>query len=184
MSHVLKPIGDRLIVELIEPELIASGILLPENVEIQRPNEGVVIAVGIGRTENGVRIPLEVEVGDRVIISDYAGTDLRLEGRTFSILREHDVLTVIGKNYPFRKLLTYVAEEEPKPQPFSYPYGQKENEEEQRISCGKCAEQLIPKKPGIHYCSNCFQGHKVQNIDGNVYIDPLELIATNEVPNE
>ena len=94
---MLKPLGDRIIIELVESEeKTASGIVLPDSAK-EKPQEGKVVAVGTGRVlENGERVALEVSVGDRIIFSKYAGTEVKYEGNEYLILRENDILAVIG----------------------------------------------------------------------------------------
>ncbi|WP_096186847.1 co-chaperone GroES [Evansella halocellulosilytica] len=94
---MLKPLGDRLVIELVEQEeKTASGIVLPDSAK-EKPQEGKVVAVGTGRvTENGERVAPEVKDGDAVIFSKYAGTEVKYEGKEYLILRESDVLAVIG----------------------------------------------------------------------------------------
>ncbi|MFC5713869.1 co-chaperone GroES [Thalassorhabdus alkalitolerans] len=94
---MLKPLGDRIIIEQIESEeKTASGIVLPDSAK-EKPQEGKVVAVGSGRvTENGERVELEVSEGNSVIFSKYAGTEVKYEGKEYLILRESDVLAVIG----------------------------------------------------------------------------------------
>ncbi|WP_096201937.1 co-chaperone GroES [Bacillus sp. FJAT-45350] len=94
---MLKPLGDRIVIELVETEeKTASGIVLPDSAK-EKPQEGKVVAVGTGRvTENGERVALEVNDGDTVIFSKYAGTEVKFEGKEYLILRETDVLAIIG----------------------------------------------------------------------------------------
>ncbi|AOV06688.1 co-chaperone GroES [Sporosarcina ureilytica] len=94
---MLKPLGDRIVIELVEAEeKTSSGIVLPDSAK-EKPQEGKVIAAGTGRVlENGQRIDLEVKEGDRIIFSKYSGTEVKYEGNEYLILRETDVLAVIG----------------------------------------------------------------------------------------
>ncbi|MEK5036893.1 co-chaperone GroES [Sporosarcina sp. FSL K6-3457] len=94
---MLKPLGDRIVIELIEAEeKTLSGIVLPDSAK-EKPQEGKVIAAGTGRVlENGQRIDLEVKEGDRIIFSKYAGTEVKYEGNEYLILRESDILAIIG----------------------------------------------------------------------------------------
>jgi chaperonin GroES len=99
MSMKLKPLGDRVVVEPVEQEeKTASGIILPETAK-EKPQEGVVIAVGPGRRdEAGDRIPMDVEEGDRVLYAKYAGTEVKLEvDKKVLILKESDILAVVEK---------------------------------------------------------------------------------------
>ncbi len=94
---MLKPLGDRIVIELIEAEeKTSSGIVLPDSAK-EKPQEGKVIAAGTGRVlENGQRVELEVKEGDRIIFSKYSGTEVKYENNEYLILRESDVLAVIG----------------------------------------------------------------------------------------
>lgn len=95
---MLKPLGDRIIIELVElEEKTASGIVLPDTAK-EKPQEGKVVAVGTGRVlENGERVALEVSVGDSIIFSKYAGTEVKYDGNEYLIVRENDILAIIGK---------------------------------------------------------------------------------------
>ncbi|AIF42408.1 MULTISPECIES: co-chaperone GroES [Virgibacillus] len=94
---MIKPLGDRVVIELVEQEeKTASGIVLPDSAK-EKPQEGKVIAVGSGRvTENGEKIALEVSEGDRIIFSKFAGTEVKYEGTEYLILRENDILAVVS----------------------------------------------------------------------------------------
>jgi chaperonin GroES len=94
---LLKPLGDRIIIELVETEeKTASGIVLPDTAK-EKPQEGRVVAVGTGRVlDNGERVALEVAQGDRIIFSKYAGTEVKYEGKEYLILRENDILAIVG----------------------------------------------------------------------------------------
>lgn len=93
---MLKPLGDRIVIELIEAEeKTASGIVLPDSAK-EKPQEGKVLAVGNGRVlDNGTRAEVDVQVGDRVLYSKYAGTEVKYDGKEVLILRESDILAVI-----------------------------------------------------------------------------------------
>jgi chaperonin GroES len=93
----LKPLGDRLVVEPTEQqEQTASGIFLPETAK-EKPQEGKVLAAGPGaRKENGERAAMEVKVGDKVLYARYSGTNIKLNGKEYLILKETDVLAVVG----------------------------------------------------------------------------------------
>ena len=94
----LKPLADRLVVKVVSgEERTKSGLYLPDTAQ-EKPQEGEVIAVGNGRVlDNGQKMPLEVKVGDRIIFSKYAGTEIKLDGEKFVIFSERDVLAVIEK---------------------------------------------------------------------------------------
>ena len=92
----LKPLGDRLIIKVVEEEeTTASGILLPDTAK-EKPQKGKVVAVGKGRIDdNGKRIALDVEEGDEVLYSKYGGTEIKVDGEDLLVLRESDVLAKV-----------------------------------------------------------------------------------------
>jgi chaperonin GroES len=92
----LKPLGGRVILEAIEQEEVtAGGIILPETAK-EKPQEGNVLAVGPGdRDEKGVRIAMDVKVGDKVLFAKYSGTEVKMDGRKLLILRESDLLAIV-----------------------------------------------------------------------------------------
>ncbi|MCL6618017.1 MAG: co-chaperone GroES [Anoxybacillus ayderensis] len=92
---MLKPLGDRVVIELVQTEeRTASGIVLPDTAK-EKPQEGKVIAVGSGRIENGERVALEVQEGNRVIYSKYAGTEVKYGDKEYLIMRESDILAIV-----------------------------------------------------------------------------------------
>jgi chaperonin GroES len=97
LFDLLRPLGDRIIIELVESEeKTASGIVLPDTAK-EKPQEGKVVAVGTGRVlDSGEKVALEVAVGDRIIFSKYAGTEVKYQGTEYLIIRENDILAVIG----------------------------------------------------------------------------------------
>lgn len=92
----LKPLGDRIVVKLVkQEEKTKGGIVLPDTAK-EKPQEGEVVAVGSGKVlENGQKLPLEVKVGDKIIFSKYAGTEVKIEGEELIIFSERDVLAVV-----------------------------------------------------------------------------------------
>ena len=92
----LKPLADRLVVEPKEREqTTASGLVLPETAA-EKPQEGEVIAVGPGRRdEDGNRVEMDVEIGNRVLYAKYGGTEVKVDGKKLLILKESDVLAII-----------------------------------------------------------------------------------------
>ena len=94
---MLRPLGDRIIIQLVEvEEKTAFGIVLPDSAK-EKPQTGKVIAVGTGRVlDNGTRVELDVKEGDEIIFSKFAGTEVKYDGVEYLILRESDVLAVIG----------------------------------------------------------------------------------------
>ena len=98
----LQPLGDRLIVEVLDEEdVTASGIVLPDTAK-EKPQRGKVLAVGPGpRDEDGEYIKMDVEEGDEIIFSKYGGTEIKLGTDEYLILRESDVLAkVVGTREP------------------------------------------------------------------------------------
>ena len=92
---MIKPLGDRVVLEAVESEEVTnSGIILPETSK-EKPQEGRIVAVGSGSLEDGKRVALEVKVGDRVIFSKYAGTEVKYDEKEYLILRESDILAII-----------------------------------------------------------------------------------------
>jgi chaperonin GroES len=88
----LQPLGDRVVVQSIEAEQVtASGIVLPDTAA-EKPQRGKVVAVGAGRYEDGKRVPIQVAEGDEVIYSKYGGTEIKMDGEDYLILRESDIL--------------------------------------------------------------------------------------------
>jgi chaperonin GroES len=92
----LKPLGDRVIVKTAEAETqTASGIILADSAK-EKPQRGSVIAVGEGKLDdNGKRIPVDVKAGDTVIYSKYGGTEVKVEGEEYLILRAEDIYAVV-----------------------------------------------------------------------------------------
>ena len=96
MSDKIKPLGDRVLIKALErEEKTKSGIVLPDTAK-EKPQEGKVIAVGSGKMlDNGTKVALEVKVGQKVIFSRYAGTEVKLDGEDLMILNERDVLAIV-----------------------------------------------------------------------------------------
>jgi chaperonin GroES len=97
MANV-KPLADRILLRRLEAEeVVRGGIIIPDTAR-EKPQEAEVVAVGDGRrSDQGDRLPLEVAVGDRVLISKYGGSDVKIDGVDHVIMREDDVLAVLGK---------------------------------------------------------------------------------------
>ncbi|MDZ7800249.1 MAG: co-chaperone GroES [Trueperaceae bacterium] len=93
----LKPLGDKIVVEVIEePQTTASGIVLPDTAQ-EKSQRGKVLAVGSGKLlDNGERAPLEVKEGDTVVFAKYGGTEINLDGQELMILSERDVHAVVA----------------------------------------------------------------------------------------
>jgi chaperonin GroES len=92
-----KPLGGRVLIEPLEQEEVtAGGIVLPETAK-EKPQQGKVLAAGPGeRDDKGERIPLDVKVGDTVLFAKYSGTEVKMDGKKLLILRETDLLGIVG----------------------------------------------------------------------------------------
>jgi chaperonin GroES len=91
----IKPLEDRIVIQVLEAEqTTASGIVIPDTAK-EKPQEGRVLAVGPGRFEDGARVPLDVQVGDKVIFSKYGGTEVKFAGVEYLVLSARDVLAVV-----------------------------------------------------------------------------------------
>jgi chaperonin GroES len=96
MASKFRPIGDRvLVLPSKEGEVKKGGIIIPDTAK-EKPQEGKIIALGTGKTEDGKKIPFEVKVGDRVVFSKYGGTEIKFDGEEHVILREEDILGVLN----------------------------------------------------------------------------------------
>jgi len=94
----LRPLHDRILVKRVEEETTTKGgIIIPDSAK-EKPAEGKVISVGNGKLgEDGKRLPLDIKKGDRILFSKYGGTDVKIDGEEYLIMREDDVLGVIDK---------------------------------------------------------------------------------------
>ena len=94
----LKPLGDRVVIENVEQnDVSAGGVFLPDTAK-EKPQEGVVRAVGTGRTlDNGTKLAMGVKAGDRVIYSKYSGSEVKIDGKEYLIVSEKDVLAIVDK---------------------------------------------------------------------------------------
>ena len=99
MSQTLKPLGDRVVVQpRKKEEMTSSGIVLPDTAG-EKPQEGSVLAVGPGRVlDNGKRVEMEVKTGDTVLFAKYAGTEVKLDGEEYLVIREADLLAILNPN--------------------------------------------------------------------------------------
>ena len=98
MASKIRPVGDRVVVKpAAKEEVTKSGIISPDTAK-EKPQEGVVVAVGSGKLlDNGDRVALELKEGDRVLYAKYGGTEFKLDGEEYLVLRESDVLAVLVK---------------------------------------------------------------------------------------
>jgi len=96
MAINVKPLGDRVLVELAEEkEVKKGGIIIPDTAK-EKPTEGIVIALGTGKTDDsGKKVPFEVKKGDRVLVTKYGGTEIKLDGKEYKIMSSDDILAVI-----------------------------------------------------------------------------------------
>jgi len=97
MALNIKPLGDRILVEPAEEkEVKKGGIIIPDTAK-EKPQEGIVRVLGTGKTdENGKKIAFEVKVGDRVLVSKYGGTEIKIEGKEYKLLSSDDILAIVG----------------------------------------------------------------------------------------
>ena len=93
----IKPLGERVLVEPIkEDEVAKGGIIIPDSAK-ENPQEGKIIAIGTGKIdENGKVVPFNVKKGDIVLMPKYGGTEVKIDGKEYQIMREDDILAVIG----------------------------------------------------------------------------------------
>ena len=96
VSTKLRPLGDRVVVKAISRETVTkSGIVLPDTAK-EKPQEGEILAVGPGKVlDNGKRVTLEVQVGQKILFAKYGGTEVKMEGEEYLILRESDIMGVV-----------------------------------------------------------------------------------------
>ncbi|HRE49531.1 MAG TPA: co-chaperone GroES [Aggregatilineales bacterium] len=92
----LRPLGDRVVIEPSEgEEVTAGGLYLPETAK-EKPQQGVIVAVGAGRRDDdGKLIPMDVKKGDKVLYAKYAGTEIKVDGKKVLILKETDILAIV-----------------------------------------------------------------------------------------
>src|SRR6267143_884707 len=93
----IRPLYDRIVVKRIEEqETVRGGIIIPDSAK-EKPQEGEVVAVGKGkRLEDGKLVPLDVQVGDRILFGKYSGSEIKLDGQEYLIMREDDVLGILA----------------------------------------------------------------------------------------
>ena len=94
----IKPLADRVLIEPAAAETkTSSGLYIPDTAK-EKPQEGKVIAVGPGaKSEDGKTIPMDVKVGDRVLFGKWSGTEVKVDGKEYSIMKESDIMGVVGK---------------------------------------------------------------------------------------
>ena len=94
----VKPLGDRVLVQPVEADEVSKGgIIIPDSAK-EKPQEGKVVAVGTGKIdEDGKKVPFNVKKGDRVLMPEYGGTEVKVDDKEYQIVREDDILAVIEK---------------------------------------------------------------------------------------
>jgi chaperonin GroES len=97
MAVNVKPLGDRVLIRPLEEKEVKKGdIIIPDTAK-EKPQEGTVVAVGTGKLDDsGKKIEFNVKIGDKVLISKYGGTEIKIEGENHLIMREDDILGIIG----------------------------------------------------------------------------------------
>jgi chaperonin GroES len=97
MAISITPLHDRVVIKRIEEqETVKGGIIVPDTAK-EKPQEGEVVAVGPGKIHEGKRIPLDVEVGDRVLFGKYSGNDIKIDDEEYLIIREDEILGKVAK---------------------------------------------------------------------------------------
>ena len=97
MALNIKPLGDRVLVEAVEEkEVKKGGIIIPDTAK-EKPQEGIVRVLGTGKLDDeGKRIPFEVKVGDRVLVSKYGGTEIKIDGKEYKIFSGDDLVAILS----------------------------------------------------------------------------------------
>ena len=91
----IKPLADRVVIQMVESEeTTKSGIVLPGSAK-EKPQEAEVVAIGPGAVVDGKTVPMEVKVGDKVLMSKYAGTEVKYNGAEYTILKQGDILAIV-----------------------------------------------------------------------------------------
>ncbi len=92
----IRPLGDRVVVKIVKDEKTAGGIYLPDTAQ-EKPQTGEILAVGPGKIlDNGSRLAIDVAVGDRILFAKYSGTEVKLDGETYLLIAEKDILGVVS----------------------------------------------------------------------------------------
>ncbi|MBN2434217.1 MAG: co-chaperone GroES [Spirochaetes bacterium] len=92
----IRPLGDRVLIEVVEEDVQKQGVLYIPDSAKEKPQQGKVVAVGNGKYENGSLVQMEVKEGDLVLYGKYAGTEIKQDGKEYLIVRESDILAVIS----------------------------------------------------------------------------------------
>ena len=91
----IKPLGDRVLIEVLEEEVEKQGSLYIPDTAKEKPQQGKIVAVGKGRYEEGKLVPLEVKAGDKVLYGKYSGSEVKYDGKEYLIVRESDILAIL-----------------------------------------------------------------------------------------
>ncbi|MDK0978474.1 co-chaperone GroES [Clostridium perfringens] len=91
----IKPLGDRVVIKRLEAEETTKSGIIVTGTAKERPQEAEVVAVGLGAIVDGKRTEMEVKIGDKVLYSKYAGTEVKFEGEEYTILRQDDILAIV-----------------------------------------------------------------------------------------
>lgn len=92
----ITPLKDRVIIERIKERKTSNGIIIPETVSGEKPQKGKVVAVGPGKSHEGNTLELEVKVGDEVIFGKYSGTEIKIDGNEYLVMKEEDIIGIIN----------------------------------------------------------------------------------------
>lgn len=92
----IRPLGDRVVIKRVETEEVTKGGILLAGSAKEKPQEAVVVAIGPGTYSNGVLINMEVQVGNKVLFSKFAGTEVKVDGEEYIILKQEEILAVLG----------------------------------------------------------------------------------------
>ena len=91
-----RPLHDRVVVRRIDEDAVsAGGIIIPDTAQ-EKPQQGEIVAIGAGRIEKGELVPMELEIGQKVLYGKYSGTEVTLDDQQYLIVKESDVLAIIG----------------------------------------------------------------------------------------
>ena len=91
----IKPLGDRVVIQKLEAEPTTTSAILLTGTAKEQPQEAKVVALGPGAMVEGKRVPMDVEVGNKVLYSKYAGTDVKVDGEEYIILKQDDILAIV-----------------------------------------------------------------------------------------
>ncbi len=91
----IKPLGDRVVIKMLESEETTKGGIILAGAAKEKPQMAEVLAIGPGAVEDGKTIPMEVKVGDKVLMSKYAGTEVKIDGNEYIILSQKDILAIV-----------------------------------------------------------------------------------------